>query len=139
MRITSKGRYGLKAVIELSASYEGGQYLKTREIAEKHGIPHKYLEQIINTLKRGRLVVSLRGAEGGYRLARPPAEILVYEVLEVLEGDLSIMDRSEGDWEAEQGRFWHQLEERVRSLLSVPLTEFLAAGRSEPEGLMYYI
>ena len=138
MRITSKGRYGLKAVLELSSSFEGGSLLKTREIAERHAIPQKYLEQIINTLKRNKLVVSVRGAEGGYRLARPPHEITVYQVLEALEGDLSITEKTDG-WDAEQGRFWRELESQVQTLLSVPLTDFLAAGRSGPKGLMYYI
>lgn len=138
MRITSKGRYGLKAVMELSSSFGSGSLLKTREIAEKHDIPQKYLEQIINTLKRNRLVISVRGADGGYRLARPPHEITVYEVLEALEGDLSIVEKAD-QWEEDQGRFWRDLENQFRTLLSVPLTDFLAASRSEPKGLMYYI
>lgn len=138
MRITSKGRYGLKAVLELSSSFDGNSLLKTREIAEKHDIPQKYLEQIINTLKRNKLVTSVRGADGGYKLARPPGEITVYEVLVALEGDLSLMEKAEA-WDAEQGRFWRELELQIKTLLSVPLTEFLAAGQSEPKGLMYYI
>lgn len=138
MRITSKGRYGLKAILELSAHFASGQLLKAREISEKHDIPQKYLEQIINTLKRNRLVSSVRGAEGGYRLARPPEDITVFEVLSALEGDLSIIDKAEA-WDPEQGRFWRDLEEQFRTLLNVPLTDFAATGESQGPGLMYYI
>ncbi|MCB1171254.1 MAG: Rrf2 family transcriptional regulator, partial [Leptospiraceae bacterium] len=72
MKITSKGRYGLKAMMTLCEPEARTRLLKTREIAEKQTIPVKYLEQIINTLKKRRLVQSVRGSEGGYRLAREP-------------------------------------------------------------------
>ena len=140
MRITSKGRYGLKAMMELTGHYQDKSLLKTREIAERQSIPLKYLEQIINTLKKSRLVTSVRGADGGYRLAREPEKISIYEILEALEGDLSIIDKNDASWEAEQGKFWRDMDSQIRTILDVPLTEFITAANQESdEGLMYYI
>ncbi len=113
--------------------------LKTREIAERQNIPLKYLEQIINTLKRGHLVVSVRGSEGGYRLARPAAEMTVFEILQALEGDLSVIDTSDPAWGRDQGVFWTELENRIRTILEIPLSEFAAAGARAEEALMFYI
>ncbi len=138
MRITSKGRYGLRAMMELAAHARDGGLLKTREIAERQNIPLKYLEQIINTLKKHHLVVSTRGSEGGYRLARSPGEITIYDILRALEGDLSIMDQNE-NWPEEQGIFWKELERSIHKLLEITLSDFSNRSVDSPEGLMFYI
>ncbi len=119
------------------AGVQQGRLLKSREISEKQKIPLKYLEQIVNTLKKNRLVVSVRGAEGGYRLARPPSEITLLEILRALEGDLSIMDKSDAEWAGDQGLFWRELDEKIQQLLRVPLSDFLSTRARD--GLMYYI
>lgn len=134
MRITSRGRYGLKAMMELAQ----GSMLKAREIAERQQIPQKYLEQIIHLLRKNNLVSSIRGAEGGYRLARPASEITVFEILSALEGDLSIIDRSDKTWDENTGRFWRDLESRIIDMLKLPLSDFIAAGARQGE-IMYYI
>lgn len=138
MRITSKGRYGLKAMMELAKTTDDS-LLKTREISERQSIPLKYLEQIINTLKKNSLVTSVRGSEGGYRLSRPAAEITVYEILYALEGDLSLIDKDDPSWGRDQGVFWTQLEEKLRAILEIPLSEFTDASSRAEEALMYYI
>lgn len=125
-------------MMELADRAHEGGLLKTREIAERQNIPLKYLEQIINTLKKHQLVISTRGSEGGYRLARPPGDITIFDILRALEGDLSIMDTDE-DWPEGQGIFWKELEESVQKLLEIPLSDFLLRNRSADEGLMYYI
>ncbi|MCB1323912.1 MAG: Rrf2 family transcriptional regulator [Spirochaetales bacterium] len=139
MRITSKGRYGLKAMMELARTGDDETLLKTREIAENQSIPLKYLEQIINILKKHNLVTSVRGSDGGYRLARTAAEITVYEILNALEGDLSVVDKDDPSWGHEQGVFWQDLENRIRRILEVPLSDFTEANREAEQGLMYYI
>lgn len=87
MKITTKGRYGLRAMVDLAVFGENGP-VSTHSIAERQGISDGYLEQLIGKLKRARLVESVRGAAGGYRLARPASEISVGDVLRALEGNL---------------------------------------------------
>jgi len=140
LRITSKGRYGLRAMMELARSTQNGQLLKVREISERQSIPLKYLEQIINTLKKSRLVASARGADGGYRIARPSDEITVFEILSALEGDLTIIDRNDPPGK-DQGLFWIELEDKIKSMLDIPLADFIASStnKATDEGLMFYI
>jgi Rrf2 family protein len=140
VRITSKGRYGLKAMMELATIDSQDVLLKTREISERQTIPLKYLEQIINTLKKQNLVTSVRGSEGGYRLARPAHDISIFEILNSLEGDLSIIDKNDPSWgQGAQGVFWTELEDQIRRILEVPLADFCAQNQAATDGLMYYI
>jgi Rrf2 family protein len=88
MRISSRGLYALKALIHL-AEAEGGGLSKIHEIAEAEEIPEKFLEGILVTLKNGRIVSSRRGRDGGYRLRRPAAEILLGEVVRMMDGPLA--------------------------------------------------
>ncbi|MCB1174055.1 MAG: Rrf2 family transcriptional regulator [Leptospiraceae bacterium] len=113
--------------------------VKSREIAERQQIPVKYLEQIINTLKRGGLLLSVRGADGGYRLSRPASEISVYEILHALEGDLSIIDKEDDSWSEGHGFFWQELEEQLIQQLRISLADFAANSRNSSHGYMYYI
>jgi len=80
MKLSTKARYGLRALCHVA--HRG--YASAHVIAEKQGIPSRYLEEIIGELRKAGFVVGKRGPRGGYRLARPPAEIAVSEVLAVL-------------------------------------------------------
>lgn len=139
MKITSKGRYGLKIMLELSAPEAHNRLLKSREIAEKQNIPPKYLEQIINILKKRGLVISVRGAEGGYRIARDPREITVFQILTALEGDLSILDKNSDLNEGYRALFWNDIDNRIKEMLDINLLDFLNQSRSVQDSLMYYI
>lgn len=88
MRISTKGRYGVRLMLSLAIHYEKGT-LPLKTIASEQQISEKYLEQIINPLTKSGLVKSFRGAQGGYVLSRHPKDITVGEILEVLEGSLS--------------------------------------------------
>jgi Rrf2 family transcriptional regulator, cysteine metabolism repressor len=88
MKVSNRGLYALKALMHLAESYEGG-LVKIHDIAEDESIPEKFLEGILVILKNARLVTSQRGREGGYRLRRPPAEILVGEVMRIIDGPLA--------------------------------------------------
>ena len=91
MKLSTRGRYGIHAMYDLADHYGSGpQSIKL--IAERQGIPEAYLEQLIAVLRREGLVISNRGAQGGYRLVRPPQEITVGEVLRALEGGLNLVD-----------------------------------------------
>jgi len=89
MNISAKTEYACVAVLELAANYGSGGPVPIRAIAEKHGVPPRFLVQILLQLKAAGLVESTRGAAGGYRLARPPGEVSLGQVMEVIEGSTS--------------------------------------------------
>ena len=82
MKISHRGLYALQALIHLAEAYEGG-LVAARTIAEREGIPEKFLEGILLALKNARVVSSERGREGGYRLRKPPREIFIGDVGEL--------------------------------------------------------
>ena len=88
MKVSHRGLYALKALLHLADSHDRG-LVKIHDIAEEESIPEKFLEGILVTLKNARLVASQRGRDGGYRLRRPPQEILVGEVMRVMDGPLA--------------------------------------------------
>ncbi len=88
MIISTKGRYGLRAVFELAKSHGQGT-LSIKSIAQMQGLSEQYLEQIFSKLKGAGLIISTRGAGGGYKLAHDPKEVSVGKVLTVLEGELA--------------------------------------------------
>ena len=87
MRITTKGRYGLRALIDL-AQYSEIEPVSISSIATRQGISERYLEQLMTLLKKAQLIKSIRGAGGGYVLAKDINEISVGDVLRALEGSL---------------------------------------------------
>ena len=88
MKISQRGLYALEALLHLAARWGKG-VVKIREIAEAEGIPEKFLEGILVTLKNARIVASERGPQGGYRLRRAPDEVIVAEVIRLLDGPLA--------------------------------------------------
>jgi Rrf2 family protein len=87
MKLSAKTEYACLAMLQLAEEYASGEPLQIRRIADVHGIPSRFLVQILLQLKGASLVASTRGASGGYRLARQPSEITLAEVIEVMEGD----------------------------------------------------
>lgn len=98
MRISAKGRYALAAMISMSESYPNGEYITVISISEKLGISKIYLEQVFSLLKRGGLVISVKGAQGGYQLSRMPRQITVLQVLSAVE--LSLFEPTESTVES---------------------------------------
>ncbi|MGC9453976.1 MAG: RrF2 family transcriptional regulator [Phycisphaerae bacterium] len=88
MRLSRKSEYACLALIELAQHYNKG-YLRTADIASARKIPRTYLEQILLILKRTGYVGSARGAEGGYKLSKPPEEITLAEILRLMDGALA--------------------------------------------------
>lgn len=89
MKISTKGRYALRVMVELARQNVGTeQPLSLRAVAERQHITLKYLENITTMLLREGLVSSVRGKAGGYRLTRPAAQYTVYDILRATEGDL---------------------------------------------------
>jgi Rrf2 family protein len=91
MRLSKKGEYGTRALIEigLNASQEPDQLMQIAAVAERTRIPEKFLEQILLTLKNGGVLKSKRGIEGGYALNRPAEQITLGEVIRLLDGPLA--------------------------------------------------
>jgi Rrf2 family protein len=88
MKISSRGLYALKALTHLAEAYDRG-LVKIHTVAAEEQIPEKFLEGILVTLKNARMVSSRRGRDGGYRLRRPPREILLGEVVRTVDGPLA--------------------------------------------------
>ena len=101
MRISTKGRYGTRAMLALAARYRAGPVCAA-EIAEDQGLSLKYLENLLSSLKSAGLVNSERGRRGGYSLSRPPAEISLYAVLSPLEDSLGFVHCTEGETDCER-------------------------------------
>lgn len=91
MKLSTKGRYGLKAMFDLAQHY-GDEPISLTLISERQNISVNYLEQLIAPLRKAGLVKSIRGAQGGYMLSKPPEEITVGEILMLLEGTLAPTD-----------------------------------------------
>lgn len=100
MKLTSKGRYGLRALFQL-AYHHSGEPAQMRAIAENARVPLRFLEQIFNELKRAGLLTAKRGPRGGYQLARSPAQITLGDVVRALEGSAFALTRAD---EREAGR-----------------------------------
>lgn len=91
MKLSTKGRYGLRAMIDLGR-HSQEEAVSINSIAKRQNISESYLEQIIALLKKAGLVLSLRGAAGGYQLAKEAKNITVGDILRALEGDLNPVD-----------------------------------------------
>lgn len=94
MKLSTKGRYGLRAVVDL-ALHSDEEVVALSSIAERENISISYLEQLIPKLKKAGIVLSIRGAQGGYKLAKPANEISVGDILRALEGSLNPVNCTE--------------------------------------------
>lgn len=88
MKISTKGRYALRLMIDL-AEFQDNGFISLKETAERQNISIKYLEQIVTTLCKAGFLRSLRGPQGGYKLAKNPEEYIVGDILRTTEGDLA--------------------------------------------------
>lgn len=92
MKVSTKGDYGLRALIELSHRFGDPKPLQSGEIAARQNIPESYLEQLLTTLRRAGFIRSVRGPQGGHALTRDPETLPVSEVIEALEGSILPID-----------------------------------------------
>ena len=88
MKISTKGRYAVRVMLDL-ATNNTGEYIKVKEIASRQEISEKYLDQIISVLNKAGYVKSIRGAQGGYKIARDPSNYTVGMILRLTEGSLN--------------------------------------------------
>jgi Rrf2 family protein len=136
MKVSAKAEYACLAVLALAQHGQDAQPLRIREISELHGIPERYLVQILLQLKGAGLVSSTRGASGGYRLARPSEAISVGEILCAIDGpDHASRDASRHDRGAARilGRLWERVREAERAVLDQTSVAALVAQTSPHE------
>ena len=88
MKISTRGRYSLRMMLDLAIHYESGEFISLKDISARQNISKKYLEQLVPFLNRSGLLLTNRGNMGGYRLAKAPSEITLDEVLKSAEGSL---------------------------------------------------
>lgn len=91
LKFSTKGRYGMRAMVELAKAYGNGPVMMN-SIVESQGITRKYLHALLTSLKNAGLVRAERGMKGGFSLTKPPPDILVKEICEVLEGQISVVN-----------------------------------------------
>ena len=92
MKMTTKGRYGLRAMIDLSRHYEKNTYISLKSISERQNISENYLERLLAKLRKAELVITHRGTQGGYMLNKLPKEINVRDILLAVEEPLFIVE-----------------------------------------------
>ncbi|PKM51163.1 MAG: Rrf2 family transcriptional regulator [Firmicutes bacterium HGW-Firmicutes-7] len=148
MKISTKGRYGLRAMIDL-ALYSNGTHVSLFSIAQRQGISGIYLEQVFATLRKAGLVKSVKGAQGGYLLCESPKDIKIGQILRSLEGDLSVIDENESQ-KAEDSlisacvkeNVWDKINENINLLVDkVTLEDLIIEQKKLNEGSipMFYI
>lgn len=123
MKISTKGRYALRLMLDL-AVYNTGAPISLKDVAKRQQISEKYLEQIISLLNKAGFVRSIRGPQGGYMLTKEPREYTVGRILRLTEGDLAPVSCVEADGiecERRQGcvtvRIWEQLNEAINGVV----------------------
>lgn len=134
--ISTKGIYGLAAMHVLAEEAREGT-MQIKEIAKIGNIPQNYLEQILVVLKKQELVSSIRGAGGGYILAKDPSEITVYEILSVLEGDLC--DTGCKTENPVLKLFWADAHEKVKGVFQTTLAEVVEYKDKLSDNYVYHI
>ena len=146
MKLSTKGRYGLRAMIDLAANFTG-EYIPLYKIAERQGISERYLEQVFSALKKAGLVKSIKGAQGGYALSGETKDITVRDIISTLEGDISIIDNfefSQNDTLKECIKIyvWDKMDEAVENVVNNITLEELVRKYDKVnrrDEIMYYI
>jgi Rrf2 family protein len=138
MKLSTKGRYGLRAVVDL-ALHSKEEAVALSQIAERQGISMNYLEQLIAKLKKAGIVNGIRGAQGGYVLAVPAEKLSVGDILRVLEGNLNLVDCSEinnengtcSNWDTCVTKYvWKRISDSINDTVdAIMLSELVEEGK----------
>ena len=146
MKISTKGRYAVRIMLDLALN-NTGECIKVKDIAARQGISEKYMEQIISALNLAGYVKSTRGAQGGYRLAKPPEEYTVGMILRVTEGSLAPVACLEEGADAcdridtcETLEVWKDLAKAINTVVDgVTIADLADRHRKQMENLDYSI
>ncbi|MFB5190011.1 cysteine metabolism transcriptional regulator CymR [Alicyclobacillus fastidiosus] len=136
MKISTKGRYGLMLLVDL-AQQGSDSPISLKSIAERQGLSEHYLEQLIAPLRNAGFVRSIRGAYGGYVLAKSPQDIVVKDIILTLEGPITIVDE---DLDDGLETLWTRLRTAISDVLEgVTLQDLVEMRSSDANGFMFYI
>ena len=130
MKISTKGRYALRVMIDLAIN-SNGKYISLKDIAERQEISNKYLEQIISLLNKASYLETARGNTGGYKLAKEPKEYTVGDILRATEGDLAPIYCLTEDGECNRQKlcktysFWKGLDDVINEYIDSKTLEDL--------------
>jgi Rrf2 family protein len=147
MKITTKGLYGTRAMLEIALNY-GKNLTNLRDITEKQEIPLKYLEHLLSSLKAAGLIKSIRGARGGYVLAKSPNKIKLSEIISVLEGSMAPVDCVDNLKACPRSSIcairdvWQKVKDAVMEVLDSITLQDLVKKQQEKmysKAIMYYI
>lgn len=146
MKISTKGRYAVRVMLDL-ALHNTGECIKVKDIAGRQGISEKYLEQIIAVLNRAGYVNSVRGAQGGYRIAKDPSEYTVGMILRLTEGSMApVACLDEGAPECDRCdtcetlEVWKELYAAINNVIdNVTIADLVERSRKRAENLDYSI
>lgn len=144
MKVSTKGRYGLRAMIDLTL-YSKNDLVSLASIAERQDISKSYLEQVFSGLRKAGLVKSIKGAQGGYTLSSAAEDITVGMILRALEGDLSVIPMEDGAVSNRiesyiRDNIWNVIDEKVFTFVDkVTLKDITDDYLKEDSCPMYYI
>lgn len=147
MKVSLRSTYGIMAAVDL-AMQAGSAPVQARAIARRQGIPARFLEQVLHAMKKAGLVLSQRGAQGGYVLSKKPSDVSVAEILEALEGPFLRLTDTNGRLhsgttsEALLAKVWDRVHEAERHVLEAITVEELAGQQRQIEqqrSPMYHI
>ena len=149
MKLSTKARYGMRAMVDLALHYEKGPVL-LKDIAKRQEVSMKYLDHIISTLRANGLIESAKTRHSGYVVSRPPCQIKTYEIIKAVEGSLAPVDCVDDPKICHRADFcatlnlWKKLKKSMRDVLEGVTLEDLAKEQREiieqkTKVQMYYI
>ncbi|GHV82052.1 Rrf2 family transcriptional regulator [Spirochaetia bacterium] len=144
MKISTRGRYGIRLLIDL-AEHPEEDHVALANVAERQGISVRYLEQVVIILRRAGFIRSVKGASGGYALARSPQDIIIGDVLRELEGDMLVVDPPRpGASETKLQKcirttVFNRLNERIAGVIDRETLASLVGTVDPDESYMYFI
>lgn len=143
MKISTKGRYGLRALIDLAINMDS-ENVSIKAISERQNISERYLEQIFSLLRKAGIIVGRKGAQGGYSLGKKPSELTITELLKVLEGDsifIDINDKAENELEDFINKnLWKDINSIIKDYFtSITLEDLVEDYKKSKDTIIYYI
>ena len=142
MKISTKGRYGLRALIDIYL-YSSAEMVTVKSISERQGISERYLEQIFSSLRKGGIINAKKGAQGGYFLAKSSREFTIGDILNVLEGDLLLINIEKDENKIENfisEHLWNVVNNKISDFFnSITLEDLANDYKKSNKEHMYYI
>ena len=146
MRISTKGRYAIRLMLDIASHSDGGN-VSLKDVSKRQNISLKYLEQIVNILSKAGLLRSQRGAQGGYKMMRKPEEYTMGDILRVTEGEISPLSCLEDEINQYMGlsnyptiKFWTGLYDTINNYLDgTTIADLMNNAEENGDDFCYYI